>query len=128
MASRQPVTTLSPVARPRASASRPTSARIARAGGGTESLANEIVAVGLRPVRRWKTSRSPSSKATRPPPAGRSRRGRTGHQGRRAVGRDQCRPHLALGTGVAAGNGAMVAALQAATDAEPQVAGKPAPA
>ncbi|MDI3315637.1 MAG: HAD-IIA family hydrolase [Mycobacterium sp.] len=95
---------------------------------GTESLAGEIAAVGLRPVRRW-------------------------HERPAAVVQGHCtttdwsdlaEAALAIRAGalwVAAnvdatlpserglvpGNGAMVAALRAATGTEPQVAGKPSP-
>jgi len=96
---------------------------------GTDALANEVAAVGLCPVRRW--DEDPVAVVQ-------------GHS--TATGwSDLAEAALAIRAGalwVAAnvdrtlpsergllpGNGAMVAALRAATDAEPQVAGKPAPA
>jgi glycerol 3-phosphatase-2 len=95
---------------------------------GTESLADEVAAVGLRPVRRWHD---------RPVAVVQGHSTGTGWH-------DLAEAALAIRAGalwVAAnvdrtlpsergllpGNGAMVAALRAATDAEPQVAGKPSP-
>jgi glycerol 3-phosphatase-2 len=95
---------------------------------GTESLASEIAAVGLRPVRRWED---------RPVAVVQGHSPTTGWP-------DLAEAALAIRAGVLwvaanvdrtlpsergllPGNGAMVAALQAATDAEPEVAGKPAP-
>jgi glycerol 3-phosphatase-2 len=95
---------------------------------GTESLAAEVSGVGLQPVRLW--SDSPVAVV----------QGHSPHTG----WADLAEAALAIRAGalwVAAnvdltlpsergllpGNGAMVAALRAATDSEPQVAGKPAP-
>lgn len=95
---------------------------------GTESLANEIIAVGLRPVRRWEDNPGAVVQGHSPT---------TGWP-------DLAEAALAIRAGalwVAAnidatlptergllpGNGSMVAALRAATGREPQVAGKPAP-
>ena len=95
---------------------------------GTESLADEIEAVGLRPVREFKDQ--PVAVVQGHSPA-------TGWS-------DLAEAALAIRAGalwVAAnvdktlpsergllpGNGSMVAALRTATDTEPQVAGKPAP-
>jgi len=95
---------------------------------GTESLADEVAAVGLRPVRRWQDE--PVAVVQ-------------GHSTATAW-RDLAEAALAIRAGalwvatnvdrtlpsergLVPGNGAMVAALRAATDAEPQVAGKPSP-
>ncbi len=95
---------------------------------GTESLANEISSVGLKPVRLW--SDDPVAVVQ-------------GHSPETAW-HDLAEAALAIRAGaywVAAnvdrtlpsergllpGNGSMVAALQAATDREPKVAGKPQP-
>jgi glycerol-1-phosphatase len=95
---------------------------------GTDSLANEITTVGLQPVRRW---------GDKPVAVVQGHSPQTGW-------RDLAEAALAIRGGalwIAAnvdltlpsergllpGNGSMVAALRAATDAEPQVAGKPAP-
>jgi glycerol 3-phosphatase-2 len=72
---------------------------------GTESLANEIAAVGLRPVRKFDD---------RPVAVVQGLSLTIGW------------PDLAEG-GLRPGKGSLGAALRAATDAEPQVAGKPAP-
>ena len=93
---------------------------------GTESLAAEIAAVGLRPVRLFDDEphavvqgHSPKTGWSNLAEAG------AGHPGRRPVGGGQRRPHAAHRTRFAAGHGSMVAALKTATEAEPQVAGKP---
>jgi glycerol-1-phosphatase len=95
---------------------------------GTESLAGEIAAVGLEPVRRFDDKPDAVVQGHSPDTAW----------------ADLAEAALAIRSGalwVAAnvdatlptergllpGNGSMVAALKAATDAEPQVAGKPAP-
>ncbi|MBS4729678.1 HAD hydrolase-like protein [Mycobacterium sp. SM1] len=95
---------------------------------GTESLAAEIAAAGMRPVRRWHD---------RPVAVVQGHSTTTGW-------RDLAEAALAIRAGVlwvaanvdptlpserglVPGNGAMVAALRAATGAEPQVAGKPSP-
>lgn len=95
---------------------------------GTASLAAEVAAVGLRPVRQWSDSPVAVVQGYSP---------------------DTCWSHLAEAAlairsgalwmaanvdvtlpterGLLPGNGAMVAALRAATDKEPRVAGKPQP-
>ncbi|KUI41984.1 HAD family hydrolase [Mycobacterium sp. IS-1590] len=95
---------------------------------GTEALANEVVRVGLKPVRQW---------SDRPVAVVQGHSPQTGWP-------DLAEASLAIRAGalwVAAnvdrtlpsergllpGNGSMVAALRAATDREPQVAGKPQP-
>lgn len=96
---------------------------------GTESLADEITAVGLRPVRHFEdnpvavvqghsphTAWSDVAEATLAVRAGALWV---------AANVDRTLPSE---RGLLPGNGAMVAALQAATDSTPQVAGKPAPA
>ncbi|EUA42790.1 haloacid dehalogenase-like hydrolase family protein [Mycobacterium xenopi 4042] len=95
---------------------------------GTESLANEIVAVGLRPVRRWEDEpvavvQGHSPTTGWPDLAEAALAIRAGVLWV-ATNVDRTLPSE---RGLLPGNGAMVAALQAATDAEPQVAGKPAP-
>ncbi|WP_416349056.1 HAD-IIA family hydrolase [Mycobacterium xenopi] len=95
---------------------------------GTESLANEIVAVGLRPVRRWEDEpvavvQGHSPTTGWPDLAEAALAIRAGALWV-ATNVDRTLPSE---RGLLPGNGAMVAALQAATDAEPQVAGKPAP-
>jgi HAD superfamily hydrolase (TIGR01450 family) len=95
---------------------------------GTDSLADEVAAVGLRPVRQWRD---------RPVAVVQGHSTDTGWA-------DLAQGALAIRSGalwVAAnvdytlpseqgllpGNGAMVAALRATTDSEPRVAGKPSP-
>lgn len=96
---------------------------------GTQSLADEIAAVGLRPVRRWQD---------KPNAVVQGHSTETGWT-------DLAEAALAIRAGVLwvaanidatlpsergllPGNGSMVAALKTATDADPQVAGKPSPA
>ncbi|MGH3958751.1 HAD-IIA family hydrolase [Mycobacterium sp.] len=96
---------------------------------GTESLADEIVAVGLRPVRRWQDE---------PDAVVQGHSTETGWT-------DLAEAALAIRAGVLwvaanvdatlpsergllPGNGSMVAALRTATDTDPQIAGKPSPA
>ena len=96
---------------------------------GTESLADEINAVGLQPVRRF--SDAPVAVVQgHSPETGWSDLAEAALAIRAgalwvAANVDQTLP---TERGLLPGNGSMVAALRAATDAEPQVAGKPAPA
>jgi len=95
---------------------------------GTESLANEIAAVGLRPVRRWDDEpvavvQGHSPTTGWPDLAEAALAIRAGALWV-AANVDRTLPSE---RGLLPGNGAMVAALRAATDAQPQVAGKPAP-
>jgi glycerol-1-phosphatase len=96
---------------------------------GTESLAGEVSAVGLEPVRQW--SDDPVAVVQGHSPD-------TGWQNLAeaalairsgalwiAANVDKTLPSE---RGLLPGNGSMVAALRTATDTEPQVAGKPAPA
>ncbi len=96
---------------------------------GTESLAGEVREVGLEPVREW--SESPVAVVQGHNPE-------TGWQNLAeaalairsgalwiAANVDKTLPSE---RGLLPGNGSMVAALRTATDTEPQVAGKPAPA
>jgi glycerol-1-phosphatase len=95
---------------------------------GTESLAAEIAAAGLRPVRRWQD---------KPDAVVQGHSTETGWTNlaeaalaiRAGALWVAANVDLTLPTerGLVPGNGSMVAALKAATDAEPQVAGKPAP-
>jgi glycerol-1-phosphatase len=96
---------------------------------GTESLANEIVAVGLRPVRRWQDQ---------PDAVVQGHSTETGwtdlaeaalaiRAGALWVATN-VDPTLPSERGLLPGNGSMVAALKTATDAKPQIAGKPSPA
>ena len=95
---------------------------------GTESLAAEIAAVGLRPVRLFRDEPHAVVQGHNP---------ETGwfnlaeaalaiRAGALWVAAN-VDPTLPTERGLLPGNGSMVAALKAATDAEPQVAGKPAP-
>jgi len=95
---------------------------------GTESLANEIAAVGLRPVRRFEDKpvavvQGLSLTIGWPDLAEAALAIRAGALWVAA------NVDLTLPTerGLLPGNGSLVAALRAATGAEPQVAGKPAP-
>jgi glycerol 3-phosphatase-2 len=96
---------------------------------GTESLANEIAAVGLRPVRLWQDKpdavvqgHSPQTCWTDLAEAALAIRA-----GALWVAAN-VDPTLPSERGLLPGNGSMVAALKTATDAEPQIAGKPSPA
>lgn len=96
---------------------------------GTESLANEIVAVGLRPVRRWQDKpdavvQGHSTKTGWTDLAEAALAIRAGVLWVAA----NVDPTLPSERGLLPGNGSMVAALKTATDAEPQIAGKPSPA
>lgn len=95
---------------------------------GTDALASEIAEVGLRPVRRW---------ADKPVAVVQGHSPATGWadlaEATLAI-RDGARwvatnvdPTLPSERGLLPGNGAMVAALRTATDAVPQIAGKPSP-
>ena len=95
---------------------------------GTEALANEIAAVGLRPVRRYDDDpvavvQGLSTTIGWPDLAEAALAIRAGALWVAA------NVDLTLPTerGLLPGNGSMVAALRAATGAEPRVAGKPAP-
>jgi ribonucleotide monophosphatase NagD (HAD superfamily) len=96
---------------------------------GTESLADEIAAVGLRPVRRWQDKpdavvqgHSTDTSWTNLAEAALAIRA-----GALWVAAN-VDPTLPTEAGLVPGNGSMVAALKTATGAQPQVAGKPAPA
>ena len=95
---------------------------------GTDSLADEISAVGLSPVRRWDDEpaavvQGHSPNTGWPELAEAALAIRSGALWV-AANVDRTLPSE---RGLLPGNGAMVAALRAATDAEPQIAGKPAP-
>jgi len=95
---------------------------------GTESLANEIAAVGLRPVRKFDEKpvavvQGLSQTIGWPDLAEAALAIRAGALWVAA----NVDPTLPTERGLLPGNGSLVAALRAATDAEPQVAGKPAP-
>ena len=95
---------------------------------GTEALANEIAAVGLRPVRRWDDSpvgvvQGLSMTIGWPDLAEAALAIRAGAVWVAA----NVDPTLPTERGLLPGNGSMVAALRTATGAEPQVAGKPGP-
>jgi glycerol-1-phosphatase len=95
---------------------------------GTDSLADEISAVGLSPVRRWDDEpvavvQGHSPDTGWPNLAEATLAIRSGALWV-AANVDRTLPSE---RGLLPGNGAMVAALRAATDGEPQVAGKPAP-
>lgn len=95
---------------------------------GTESLAGEIAEVGLRPVRRFEDApvavvqgHSPQTGWPELAEAALAIRA-----GARWVATNVDRT-LPSERGLLPGNGSLVAALQTATDVDPQVAGKPAP-
>jgi glycerol 3-phosphatase-2 len=95
---------------------------------GTESLANEVAAVGLRPVRKWEDEpvavvQGLSLTIGWPDLAEAALAIRAGALWVAA----NVDPTLPTERGLLPGNGSLVAALKAATDAEPQVAGKPGP-
>jgi glycerol-1-phosphatase len=95
---------------------------------GTESLAAEIDSVGLKPVRQW--SDDPvavvqgHSPETAWPDLAEAALAIRGNAFWVAANVDRTLPSE---RGLLPGNGSMVAALQAATDREPTVAGKPQP-
>ena len=95
---------------------------------GTEALANEIAAVGLRPVRSYDDNpvavvQGLSMTIGWPDLAEAALAIRAGALWVAA----NVDPTLPTERGLLPGNGSLVAALRAATGAEPQVAGKPAP-
>ncbi|OCB26084.1 HAD family hydrolase [Mycobacterium malmoense] len=96
---------------------------------GTDALAGEVAAVGLRPVRRYDDDpvavvQGLSTTIGWPDLAEAALAIRSGALWVAA----NVDPTLPTERGLLPGNGSMVAALRAATGAEPQVAGKPAPA
>ncbi len=95
---------------------------------GTDALANEIAAVGLRPVRRYDDApvavvQGLSTTIGWPDLAEAALAIRAGALWVAA----NVDPTLPTERGLLPGNGSLVAALRAATDTEPRVAGKPAP-
>ena len=95
---------------------------------GTDALANEIATVGLRPVRRYDDDpvavvQGLSTTIGWPDLAEAALAIRAGAMWVAA----NVDPTLPTERGLLPGNGSLVAALRAATGAEPQVAGKPAP-
>ena len=95
---------------------------------GTEALANEIAAVGLRPVRRYDDNpvavvQGLSTTIGWPDLAEAALAIRAGALWVAA----NVDPTLPTERGLLPGNGSMVAALRTATGAEPRVAGKPSP-
>jgi glycerol 3-phosphatase-2 len=95
---------------------------------GTDALANEIAAVGLRPVRRYDDApvavvQGLSTTIGWPDLAEAALAIRAGALWVAA----NVDPTLPTERGLLPGNGSLVAALRAATDKEPRVAGKPAP-
>ena len=95
---------------------------------GTESLAAEISAVGLEPVRRY-DDKPDAVVQGHSPDTGWPILAEAALAIRAGALWVAANVDATLPTerGLLPGNGAMVAALRAATDAEPQVAGKPAP-
>jgi glycerol 3-phosphatase-2 len=95
---------------------------------GTESLADEVAAVGLHPVRRWEDRPAAvvqgHSTATNWHDLAEAALAIRAGALWVATNVDRTLPSE---LGLLPGNGAMVAALRAATDGEPQVAGKPSP-
>lgn len=95
---------------------------------GTQSLADEISAVGLRPVRLWADEPvavvQGHSTQTGWPDLAEAALAIRGGAVWVAANVDVTLP---TERGLLPGNGSMVAALRAATDGEPQVAGKPSP-
>ena len=95
---------------------------------GTEALANEIAAVGLRPVRRYDDNpvavvQGLSTTTGWPDLAEAALAIRAGALWVAA----NVDPTLPTERGLVPGNGSLVAALRTATGAEPRVAGKPSP-
>ncbi|OBF94000.1 HAD family hydrolase [Mycobacterium sp. 852002-51152_SCH6134967] len=95
---------------------------------GTEALANEVIRVGLKPVRQWSDGpvavvQGHSPQTGWPDLAEAALAVRAGALWV-AANVDRTLPSE---RGLLPGNGSMVAALRAATDREPQVAGKPQP-
>jgi HAD superfamily hydrolase (TIGR01450 family) len=95
---------------------------------GTESLADEIAAVGLRPVRLWqdKPDAVVQGHSTETAWANLAEAALAIRAGALWVAAN-VDPTLPTERGLLPGNGSMVAALKTATDEEPRVAGKPAP-
>jgi glycerol 3-phosphatase-2 len=95
---------------------------------GTESLAAEITAVGLRPVRRY-DDKPDAVVQGHSPDTGWVNLAEAALSIRAGAVWVAANVDATLPTerGLLPGNGSMVAALKAATDAEPRVAGKPAP-
>jgi glycerol-1-phosphatase len=95
---------------------------------GTEALAAEIAAAGLRPVRLWqdKPAAVVQGHSTETGWTNLAEAALAIRAGVLWVAANADRT-LPTERGLVPGNGSMVAALKAATDAEPQVAGKPAP-
>jgi glycerol 3-phosphatase-2 len=96
---------------------------------GTDSLAAEVRNVGLKPVRQWSDGPVAVVQGHSPqtgwPDLAEAALAIRGGALWVAANVDRTLPSE---RGLLPGNGAMVAALRAATDCEPQVAGKPAPA
>jgi HAD superfamily hydrolase (TIGR01450 family) len=95
---------------------------------GTQSLADEIAAVGLRPVRRWqdKPDAVVQGHSTETGWAELAEAALAIRAGALWVAAN-VDPTLPSERGLLPGNGSMVAALETATGAEPTVAGKPEP-
>ncbi|MCV7398799.1 HAD-IIA family hydrolase [Mycobacterium fragae] len=95
---------------------------------GTESLADEIAAVGLRPVRLWqdKPDAVVQGHSTETAWANLAEAALAIRAGALWVAAN-VDPTLPTERGLLPGNGSMVAALKTATDEEPRVAGKPSP-
>ncbi len=95
---------------------------------GTESLADEIAAVGLRPVRLWqdKPDAVVQGHSTETGWANLAEAALAIRAGALWVAAN-VDPTLPTERGLLPGNGSMVAALKTATDEEPHVAGKPSP-
>jgi len=95
---------------------------------GTESLAAEVGEVGLRPVRKWSDDPVAVVQGHSPETgwADLAEAALAIRAGALWVAANMDRT-LPSERGLLPGNGSMVAALRAATDREPQVAGKPAP-
>lgn len=96
---------------------------------GTEALASEIAAVGLRPVRRWQDQPDAvvQGHSTATGWSDLAEAALAIRAGALWVAAN-VDPTLPSERGLLPGNGSMVAALKTATDADPQVAGKPSPA
>lgn len=95
---------------------------------GTEALAAEVAAAGLRPVRRWDDDPAAVVQGHSPDTcwAGLAEAALAIRAGALWVATNVDRT-LPSERGLLPGNGALVAALRSATDAEPRVAGKPSP-
>ena len=95
---------------------------------GTDSLANEIASVGLRPVRLWRDEPHAVVQG-HSPETGWVNLAEAALAIRAGALWVAANVDATLPTerGLLPGNGSMVAALKAATEAEPEVAGKPSP-